>query len=244
MPLARSSVRWSLPLSLSLRRPLRSAPWEKPLRGGGRSHTAAVTWPPPLRATTTISEGGRGRGGEGRNEEDNRDGDGGSAMMRKEMKRERDDPPCSISSRGGSRVEISRSITPSCRSRRWRPRQLIGCGGRWVVGWYAWGDVLFSSPMLEIRLCRRSFCPSFFLMEALRPSRCRGHKKRHSPCAPPRPPRARRVGGRRVCSHSRGLRRERPRGLSPLSASECSGHCRIMNSRHKTEATKKRVGRG
>ena len=87
MPLARSSVRWSLPLSLS---PFagRSAPWEKPLRGGGRSHTAAVTWLPPLRATTTISEGGRG--GERRNEEDNRDGDGGSAMMRKEMKRERE----------------------------------------------------------------------------------------------------------------------------------------------------------
>ena len=26
-----------------------------------------------------------------------------------------------------------------------------------------------------------------------------------------------------------------------MSASECSGHCRIMNSRHKTEATKREL---
>ena len=90
MPLARSSVRWSLPLP-SPAAPLRSV--GKAVEGRraftycGRNMAASAP-PAPLRATTTISEGGRG--GERRNEEDNRDGDGGSAMMRKEMKRGRE----------------------------------------------------------------------------------------------------------------------------------------------------------
>ena len=82
--------------------------------------------------------------------------------------------------------------------------------------------------MLEIRLCR-SFCPSFFLIE-----RARSVSRPQKEPAPARRPPS--VGwfpssGFALPARARG-------SLYPLSG---SGHCRIMNSRHKTEATKREL---
>ena len=153
-----SLVRVSLSPASSLPLPSpsvsRSAPWEKPLRGGGRSHTAAVTWPlkppPPLRATTTtISEAAIAK-----DEEMRRTTEGGRREGGDDEERKRDDPPSRISS------QAPRSITPT-QLYRW-PQPGIGRGRGWLLGiYYAGGDALFSLPMLEIRLCRSFVLPLF-----------------------------------------------------------------------------------
>ena len=95
-----------------------------------------------------------------------------------------------------------------------------------------------------VRFAPLSFFLSFFLIEQRRGEVGVAATKRDSPGSVRASARARPVGW--FPSHSRGLLCARPPegslslslSLSPLSA---SGHCRIMNSRHKTEATKREL---